>query len=78
VRTVVTVLAAALALVAVVVPRDRDLIRLAAFGAALLIAAQLTAINWYYFYIPWFLPYALAGLLAPDAALTRLRYRKRS
>jgi hypothetical protein len=65
VRTAVTVLAAGLAVVAVVVPRERDLVRLAAFGAALLIAAQLTAINWYYFYIPWFLPYALAGLLRP-------------
>ncbi len=63
-HTLFTVFAAGMALVAIWLPREREPARLAAFGGALLIAAQITAIHWYYFYIPWFLPYALAGLLA--------------
>jgi hypothetical protein len=31
----------------------------AALGAAVLIALQLTAIHWFYLYVVWFLPFVL-------------------
>ena len=45
------------------VPPRRDLRRLAALGAAVLIAVQLTANYWFYFYLVWFAPLALAATL---------------
>lgn len=62
VHTVVTAFGAVLAVGSIFYPRRRDVVTLAAAGAVLLIAAQITAIHWYYFYLPWFLPYALIGL----------------
>jgi hypothetical protein len=41
-----------------------DRARLAALAAAVLIAVQLPAIHWFYFYVVWFAPFALIGLLA--------------
>ena len=52
------VFAAALAFV----PRRRDLRQVAALGAAALIAAQLSVNHWFYFYIPWFTPFALLAM----------------
>jgi hypothetical protein len=49
-------------------PRERTMERLAACGAALLIAAQLSTVYWYYFYVVWFLPYALVALLSRSYA----------
>jgi Glycosyltransferase family 87 len=65
---VFTGLVALMALASIIVPRERSIPRLAAFGAALLIAAQLTAIHWYYYYVPWFLPYAFVGLFSRSYA----------
>ena len=34
-------------------------------GAAVLVAVQLTAVHWFYLYVPWFAPLVLVGLFAP-------------
>ena len=52
--------AAALAIAVAFVPRERDLRELVALAAAVTIAVQLTAMHWFYFYIAWFAPLALA------------------
>ena len=36
---------------------------MAALGAAVLIALQLTATHWFYLYIVWFLPFVLVACL---------------
>jgi hypothetical protein len=60
------VLAAALGLAVLFafVPRRRDLARLAALAAAILIAVQLSAEHWFYLYIPWFAGPLLIALAA--------------
>jgi hypothetical protein len=65
-RIVVTAAGALMVGAAIFVPRERTVPRLAAAGAALLIVAQLTAIYWYYFYLVWFVPYALVALLSSE------------
>ncbi len=44
------------------VPRRRSLAQVAALGAALLLAMELTADHWFYLYIPWFLPFVFVAL----------------
>ena len=53
-----------LALLVAFRPRRRDHITVAALGAAVMIAMQLTIDHWFYLYIPWFLPFLLIALLA--------------
>jgi hypothetical protein len=60
--------ALALAAASFALPRERTLERVAACGAALLIAAQLSTVYWYYFYVVWFLPYLLAALFSRSYA----------
>ena len=55
--------AVALAVALFFVPRRRDMRQVAALGAAVLIALQLAATHWFYFYIVWFAPFALVALL---------------
>ena len=64
-QTAVKVGAAALALAVAFVPRRRDAFQVAALGAAVIIATQLTVSHWFYLYIVWFAPLALVALLAP-------------
>ncbi|HWM54414.1 MAG TPA: hypothetical protein VNO20_03395 [Solirubrobacterales bacterium] len=45
-------------------PREKSLVQVAALGAALLIAVQLTAEHWFYLYIVWFYPLLLVALAA--------------
>lgn len=54
----------ALAFALALVPRRRDIVQLAALGAAVLIALQLGLTHWFYLYIVWFLPFVLLALLA--------------
>jgi hypothetical protein len=63
-QTLVKAATVALALLVAVRPRERDLRQLAALGAAILIAVQLSASYWFYLYIAWFAPLALAALMA--------------
>jgi Glycosyltransferase family 87 len=51
-------------------PRQKTLIQVAALGAALLLALQLTMQHWFYLYIVWFYPLllvAIAGLGSPTS-----------
>jgi hypothetical protein len=61
---------AALSLLLAFVPRHKSLIQVAALGAALLIALQLTMHHWFYLYIVWFYPLLLVVLAAPVATRT--------
>jgi hypothetical protein len=63
-QTAVKVGAVMLALALAIWPRERDLRQLAALGAALIIALQLSASYWFYLYIVWFAPLALAAIMA--------------
>lgn len=63
-HTLVKAAAVALALVVTVVPRGRDMVQVAALGAAVLIGLQLAAVHWFYLYIVWFAPLVLAVLFA--------------
>jgi hypothetical protein len=65
-HTAVKVAAAGLALAVAFVPRRRDPVTVAALGAAVLIATELTVEHWFYLYIPWFLPFLFVALLARE------------
>ncbi len=54
---------AALSLFLAFRPRQKTLVQVAALGAALLIALQLTMQHWFYLYIVWFFPLLLVALL---------------
>ena len=57
--------------------------QIAGLGAAAIIATQLSAVHWFYFYIPWFTPFALLAMFsayrahepgaAPDAESAYVR-----
>jgi hypothetical protein len=68
IQVVLEVGAVLLAAAVAVVPRRRSLGSVCALAGALTIAIQLPATHWYYYYIMWFLPFALAGLLVRPAA----------
>ena len=55
--------AAGLALIVAFVPRRRDVVTVAALGAAVLIALQLGVTHWFYLYIVWFFPLVMVALL---------------
>jgi hypothetical protein len=60
------VLAVTLAAAVAFFPRERSLARVCALAGAVTIAIQLPATHWYYYYVMWFLPFALVALLAGD------------
>jgi Glycosyltransferase family 87 len=62
-RTALMVVTAALAVLVAFLPRRRTLTQIAALAAAILIALQLTAQHWFYLYIVWFFPLAIAALV---------------
>jgi hypothetical protein len=53
---------AALSVLLAFAPRRKTLVQVAALGAALLIALQLTMQHWFYLYIVWFYPLLLISL----------------
>jgi Glycosyltransferase family 87 len=63
-KPVVTLAVAALAAAMFFVPRRRDARQVAALAGAVVIAMQLTAVHWFYFYVVWFAPLALIALFA--------------
>ena len=63
-QAIVKAAVVALAVLVAFRPRRRDHVTVAALGAAVLIAIQLTVDHWFYLYIPWFLPFLLIALLA--------------
>jgi hypothetical protein len=58
---VLTVLAAGV----VAFGRERGVGQAAAIGAALILAVEITAFHWIYFYVVWFLPLVFVALFAP-------------
>src|SRR2546421_11547575 len=63
-QTVAKVLAGVLAVLVAFVPRRRSLAQVAALGAAVLLALQLTVNHWFYLYIPWFAPFVFFALFS--------------
>jgi hypothetical protein len=61
-RVALLVAVVALALALAVWPRRKSLVQVAALGAALIIALELTATHWFYLYIVWFFPLLLVAL----------------
>jgi hypothetical protein len=51
-------------------PRRKSLVQVAALGAALLIALQLTLQHWFYLYIVWFYPLLLVAMAALPSRAT--------
>ena len=51
-----------LGLLVAFVPRRRDIVTVAALGAAVLIALQVGVTYWFYLYIVWFFPLVIVGL----------------
>lgn len=72
-HTLVKGAAVGLALLVAFVPKRRDPVTVAALGAAVLIALQLTVEHWFYLYIPWFLPFLFVALLARPSTPRRAR-----
>jgi Glycosyltransferase family 87 len=67
-QTLLEVGAVALALLVAVFPRGpRTPAQVAALGAAVLIAVQLPATHWFYFYVVWFTPFLLVALFSEHA-----------
>ena len=61
-RSALTVATAALSLLLAFRPRRKSMVQVAALGAALIIALQLTLQHWFYLYIVWFYPLVLVAL----------------
>jgi hypothetical protein len=60
--TVAKVAVIGLAIAVAFVPRRRDVLQIAALGAAVLIGTQFLAIHWFYLYVVWFTPFLLVAL----------------
>jgi Ca2+/Na+ antiporter len=65
------------------VPKEKTVLQVAALGAAVLIAVQLSLPHWFYLYIVWWLPLALIALLGaaspqPEQAPARTIVQDRS
>jgi uncharacterized membrane protein len=85
-HTIVKVIAVGLAVIVFFVPRRRDPVKVAALGAAILVAFQIAAGHWFYLYIVWFTPFLLVALFTPyvpvlqpeaESALSNGRARRR-
>ena len=63
-QTLTKLVAIGLAAAFFFVPRRRSTVQLAALGAALLIAVQVTANHWFYPYAVWFAPLVLIAVFA--------------
>ena len=74
-QTVSKVFALGLAVLFFFVPARRSTLQVAALGAVLLIAVQVTANHWFYPYVTWFAPLVLVALFAqrrgPEPAIQR-------
>jgi uncharacterized membrane protein len=55
--------AAGLAIMVAFIPRRRDIVAVAALGAAVVIALQLGVTHWFYLYIVWFFPLVMVAVL---------------
>ncbi len=60
--------AVALALAVALVPSRRSAVQVAALAAAVIVAVQVGATHWFYFYVVWFLPLYLVAVFAEQDA----------
>jgi len=67
VQTALEVIAVMLVAAVAFVPRERSLAAICALAGAVTIAVQLPAVHWYYYYIMWFLPFALVAFVVRAA-----------
>jgi Glycosyltransferase family 87 len=63
-QTALEVVAVLLVVAVAFVPRERSLPTICALAGAVTVAIQLPAVHWYYYYIMWFLPFALVAFVA--------------
>ncbi len=77
-QPVARALAAALAVGVAFYPRVKSPLQVAALAAAVTIAVQLTAGHWFYFYVVWFLPFALVAAFGSQTSITRPGSRRGS
>ena len=69
IKTVLEVAALGLAAGLALMPRQRSFVQVCALSAAVLIAIELPAEHWFYFYILWFAPFVFVALLAREAGV---------
>ena len=62
----------ALAFAVAFYPRFKTPVQIAALACAVTIAVQLTANHWFYFYVVWFLPFALVASFASQREVSPL------
>ena len=72
-QPLVRVAAAALAVGVAFWPRFKTPVQIAALALAVTIAVQLTATHWFYFYVVWFLPFALIASFASQRRIAGRR-----
>ena len=75
IKTLLEVAALGLAAAVAFVPRRRSLPQVCALAAAVLIAVQLPAVHWFYYYVIWFMPYLAIALLAQEPRRARVTPR---
>ena len=63
--------AVAVALVVAFYPARKTPLQIAALAAVVTIALQLTATHWFYFYVVWFLPFALVAAFGSQEQIRR-------
>jgi uncharacterized membrane protein len=64
-RTALELAAIGLSAMLAFVPRRRSLTQVCALAGAVTIAVQVPAVHWFYYFIVWFMPFALVAFLAP-------------
>jgi hypothetical protein len=70
--------AVAVALAVGLYPRFKSVTQIAALSVAVTIAVQVTSSHWFYFYVVWFLPFALVAAFASQESISRRRARSPS
>ncbi len=70
-QDIVRAAAIVMAMVLAFVPRTKSALQVAGLAAAIIVAVQLGATHWFYFYVVWFLPAYLAVALAEVGPVSR-------
>jgi hypothetical protein len=74
-QTVLKIGAAGLAVLVAFVPRRREARQVVALAAAVMIAVQLPAVHWFYFYLVWIAPLVIAAVMSAYNGTTELKGR---
>jgi hypothetical protein len=75
-RGFVRAAAIALAVAVAFYPRTKSALQVAALAAAVIVAVQVGATHWFYFYVVWFLPLMLAAAFAAERVVAPVRRRR--